>query len=365
MKPFEKATAFVRKTVDDKIFPGAALAIGVGDRLYVKETWGGTSFTPESTPIDETTLYDMASVSKILSTTMIALRFIADGKLDLVDMLPRFFGEENVPEDKKYTSVFQLLTHTSGFPDHILLEEKCKTPEEIVPYLLSVPFAYTPGSQVLYSCMGFILLGKILEKISGKSLDELADEEVYKPLGMTHTGYHPLDRGTDYSKNTAYTERNHLTGEWLIGEVHDENCYFMNGVAGNAGVFSNLNDCIRFARMLAGHGTLDGQVYLPRCIFDTAIQNYTPGMEENRGLGFHLANGYCSMSGQFFSQKGFGHNGFTGPHIFVDPDSGLYVVLLLNRVHPTRENSAHLRVRRVLHTLATVGMEELAQANET
>lgn len=364
MKPFEKAVAFVRQTIEDGVFPGAALAIGIRDSLYVKEVWGGTSFTPESTPVDETTLYDMASVSKILSTTMIALRFIADGKLDLADMLPRHFGEENVPDDKKEITVFHLLTHTSGFTDHILLEEKCKSPEDVVPYLLSVPLAYKPGTQVVYSCMGFILLGKMLEKISGKSLDELADEEVFGPLGMTHTGYHPLNRGMDYTRNTAYTERNHLSGEWLIGEVHDENSYFMNGVSGNAGVFSDLNDCIRFARMLAGHGTLDGKVYLPRCIFDTAIQNYTPGMDENRGLGFHLANGYFSMSGQFFSQKGFGHNGFTGPHIFVDPDSGLYVILLLNRVHPTRENSAHLRVRRILHTLVAVGMEELKQNNE-
>lgn len=360
MKPFGKSIDFIGNAVKENVFPGAALAIGIRDKLYVKEVWGRTSFTAEGTPITETTLYDMASVSKILSTTMIALRFIAAGKLDLADMLPRYFGEENVPEDKKSITVFHLMTHTSGYTDHIVLEEVCRTADEIVPYLLSVPLAYPTGTQVLYSCMGFILLGKILEAISGKSLDVLAREEVFDPLGMKATGYHPLNVSVDYSQNTAYTERNHLTGDWLIGQVHDENCYFMNGVSGNAGVFSNLNDSIRFAEMLAGHGTLDGEPYLPRCIFDAAIRNYTPGMDENRGLGFHLANGYFSMSGQFFPQKGFGHNGFTGPHIFVDPDSGLYVTLLLNRVHPTRENSAHLRVRRILHTLAAAELEELA-----
>ena len=189
----------------------------------------------------------------------------------------------------------------------------------------------------------------------------MAKEEVYDPLGMTSTGYHPLDKGNDYSAHTCYTEKNHITGEWLIGEVHDENAYFLNGVAGNAGIFSNLNDMIRFARMLAGHGTLEGQVYLPRCIFDTAIKSYTDGMDERRGLGFHLANGHNSMSGQFFSQNGFGHNGFTGPHIFVDPDTGLFVVMLLNRVHPTRANGKHLRMRRILHTLTAIGYEELNQ----
>lgn len=358
MAPFEKAVRFIRDNVESGRLPSAALGIGIGDTVCVKETFGRTSVTPEGTPVKEDTLYDMASVTKILSTAMITLRFIADGILDLADMLPRHFGEEAVPDDKKEISLFHLLTHTSGYPAHVLLEEKIDSPDLTVPCLLSVPLEYTPGTQVVYSCMGFILLGKMLEKISGKTLDDLAREEVFAPLGMTHTGYHPLDTGADYSGNTAYTERNHLTGEWLVGQVHDENAYFLSGVSGNAGVFSDLNDSIRFARMLAGHGTLDGKTYLPRCIFDMAIHNYTSGMEENRGLGFQLANGWYSCSGQFFPQTGFGHNGFTGPHIFVDAESGLWTVLLLNRVHPTRENAQHLRVRRILHTLITIGLEE-------
>ncbi|WP_300846516.1 serine hydrolase [uncultured Acetatifactor sp.] len=358
MAPFEKAVRLIKDTVESRRLPSAALGIGIGDTVCVKETFGATSVTPEGIPVREDTLYDMASVSKILSTSMIALRFIAEGILDLADMLPRYFGQDAVPEDKKEISLFHLLTHTSGYPAHIPLYEKIPTPDLTVPYLLSVPLEHAPGTRVVYSCMGFILLGKMLERISGKTLDVLAREEVFSPLGMTRTGYHPLDAGTDYSANTAYTERNPLTGEWLIGQVHDENARFLNGVSGNAGVFSNLNDSIRFARMLAGHGVLDGKTYLPRRIFDVSIQNHTPGLEENRGLGFQLAGGWHSCSGQFFPQTGFGHNGFTGPHIFVDPGSGLWTVLLLNRVHPTRENAEHLRVRRILHTLIAIGLEE-------
>ena len=358
MTSFEKAARFIKDTVDNGRLPSAALGIGIGDRVCVKETFGATSITPEGAPVREDTLYDMASVSKVLSTSMIALRFIAEGILDLADMLPRYFGEDAVPEDKKEISLFHLLTHTSGYPAHIPLYEKIASPELTVPYLLSVPLEHAPGTQTVYSCMGFILLGKMLERISGKTLDVLAREEVFWPLGMAHTGYHPLDAETDYSANTAYTERNPLTGEWLIGQVHDENARFLGGVSGNAGVFSDLSDSIRFARMLAGRGILDGKTYLPRCIFDASIQNYTSGLEENRGLGFQLANGWYSCSGQFFPQTGFGHNGFTGPHIFVDPESGLWTVLLLNRVHPTRENAEHLRVRRILHTLIAIGLEE-------
>ena len=358
MTSFEKAARFIKDTVDNGRLPSAALGIGIGDRVCVKETFGATSITPEGAPVREDTLYDMASVSKILSTSMIALRFIAEGILDLANRLPRYFGEYAVPEDKKEISRFHRLTHTSGYPAHIPLYEKIASPELTVPYLLSVPLEHAPGTQTVYSCMGFILLGKMLERISGKTLDVLAREEVFWPLGMAHTGYHPLDAETDYSANTAYTERNPLTGEWLIGQVHDENARFLGGVSGNAGVVSDLSDSIRFARMLAGRGILDGKTYLPRCIFDASIQNYTSGLEENRGLGFQLANGWYSCSGQFFPQTGFGHNGFTGPHIFVDPGSGLWTVLLLNRVHPTRENAEHLRVRRILHTLIAIGLEE-------
>ena len=359
MRPFEQSEAYVRQAVAEGQVPSAALAIGVGDRVYVKNAWGVTSYTPQGAPVDGRTLYDMASVTKVLSTAMVALRLIARGVLDLADLLPRYFGDL-VPPDKREITLFHLLTHTSGYPAHIRLDQAGIAPDQAVPFLLGAPLEYPTGTRVEYSCVGFILLGKLLERATGKGLDQLAREEVFGPLGMADTGYHPLSRPVDPA-NTAFTERSVWDGTWLCGRVHDENAYFLGGVAGNAGVFSNLDDCVRFARMLSGHGTLDGQVYLPRCIFDAAIQNYTPGMDEHRGLGFHLSNGYYSCSGQFFDQRGFGHNGFTGPHIFVSPESGLWVVLLTNRVHPTRDNSAHLRLRRVLHTLMAIDYETLTR----
>ena len=183
-------------------------------------------------------------------------------------------------------------------------------------------------------------------------------EEVAGPLGLANTGYHRLSTAFR-TENTAYTERCSKDGQWLVGRVHDENAFFQDGVSGNAGVFSDLEDFIRYTRMLANHGVLDGQVYLPRCIFDTAIRNYTPGQDENRGLGFWLAGGYYSMSGQFSDQDSFGHNGFTGPHVLVNPNNGLWVCMMANRVHPTRYNNNHLRIRRILHTLLQVDWEEM------
>lgn len=347
---FERSAAWVRRAVEERQIPSAALCIGVGDRVMVSEAHGVTAWTGEGRAVDADTLYDMASCSKVMATTMIALRMIARGELDLADTLPRYFGDE-VPPDKRNVTIAHLMTHTSGFNPHFLLEDATAgAPEDAVRALLREPLVSPVGAQVHYSCMGYILLGLLLERAAGARLDELARREVFEPLGMTRTGYHPLDRPID-ARNTAYTERRAADGAWLCGRVHDENAFFLNGIAGNAGVFSTLTDCARFARMLAGHGTLEGRTYLPRCIFDEAIRNHTPGMEENRGLGFHLANGYQSYTGAFFDQRAFGHTGFTGTHFCVSPETGLFVVLLTNRVHPTRENAAHLRIRRVLHTL--------------
>lgn len=361
MKPFQKSIDLVRKAVDEGKLAGAALAIGDRDRLYVEEAFGYTSFaslTGAAEAVNRHTLYDMASVSKIMSTTMVALRFIAGGLMDLADTLPVYFGEA-VPWDKSQITLFQLLTHTSGYPAHILLEEHMAPGGDVADFLLHAPLAYTPGTQAVYSCMGFILLAKALERISGEPLDRLARRLVFEPLGMAHTGYHRLDQPIDHS-NTAFTERDHKTGEWLSGIVHDENARFQNGVSGNAGVFSDIVDCARFARMLAGRGTLDGTELIPERIFDQAVRNYTPGMEENRGLGFHLANGHFSYSGLFFDQNAFGHTGFTGPHILVSPDSGLYVVLLNNRVHPERtRDSGNLRLRRLLNTQAALEYDRI------
>lgn len=352
---FSTATQLIRSAVSEGLIPSAALAIGCHDRIFVKETFGQTSLTKEGCPVNETTLYDMASVTKILSTTMIALKMIESGQLALADPISRYFGKL-VPADKEPITIFHLMTHTSGLTPHLLMETYISNPEDAISLILHSNLTAAPGEKVQYSCMGYILLGRIVELILGKPLDILSKETVFDPLGMTSTGYHRLSQPSHYAihANCAFTERDPKSGQWLAGVVHDENCRFLNGVSGNAGVFSNLNDCILYASMLSNLGMTKNGPFLSEATLRAAIHNYTPGMDENRGLGFHLANGYDSYSGGIFDQEAFGHNGFTGPHILVSPNSGLYVILLTNRVHPTRDNSNHLRLRRTLHNVVAV-----------
>ncbi len=351
MTAFPKSIELVKQYVESKRIPSAALAIGVGDRLYVKQTFGVTSYTESATAVNSRTLYDVASLTKVMATTMLALKLIENNQIALNEKLPRMLNQ-TVPEDKRNITLFQLLTHTAGFKAVVELELYLRPGTDPTEFLLNLPLAYEPGTNMIYSDLGFILLGKILEKRTGRPLDVLAREMVFQPLHMTHTSYHRLDRPID-PRNTAYTERNHLTGEWLVGQVDDPNAYFLDGVSGNAGVFSNIDDMILYTSMLAGHGTSKGKLFLPRKLFDQAIQNDTPGARQNRGLGFELAGGPQSFSGMFFDPGAFGHTGFTGPHFLVSPRTGLYVVLLNNRVHPTRRNKSHLVLRRELDTLVS------------
>ena len=357
MEYFKRAVDLVRQAVENREVPSAALAIGVGDRVLVQEAFGVTSYTDEATPVNTKTLYDMASMSKIIGPTMIALKMIARGELDLCDTLPRFFGDE-VPQDKREITIFHLMTHTSGISAVIRLDQLASGIEDVVPCILRTPLHRAPGTGVEYSCMGYIMLAKILEKVRGKRLDQLAREEVFEPLGMTSTGYHPLDEPVS-RENTAFTERSIFDGEWLCGKVHDENAYFQNGVSGNAGIFSNIEDVTRYARMLACHGVFEGREFLPRRVLDRAIRDYTPNADVHRGLGFHLAGGYDSYSGLFFDQTAFGHTGFTGTHLLISPESGLFVSLLTNRVHPDRSNPSPLRLRRMLHTVVSIEYDAL------
>ncbi len=336
MNAFEQVHQLILQGLTQGAYPSAALAIGIGSRVYRKETYGSCS---------ETTLFDMASITKILSPTMVAFRFLEEGLIRLYDTVAVFFPD--APADKKDITILQLMTHTSGIPDHFFISDGTDDPADAVKVILNHPLQQAPGGDPIYTCMGYILLGKILEQVGGAPLDVLADRYVFGPLGMTHTGYHP-------SGDIAPTETDPATGKLLQGVVHDENARFLNGISANAGVFSDLEDMIVFTKMLACGGRReDGSIYLSPALFSRAITNHTPNSKgEFRGLGFNLARSPFNFLGDLLGERTFGHTGFTGTSIAIDPDTGLWMVLLTNRVCPTRANTKMIRIRSLAHNAA-------------
>lgn len=314
----ERLTALLERGLQDGVFPGYHAAVGEGDKLLYSSLGGNLALYPEGIPMTENALFDMASLSKLMGTAMAFLRLWERGKISPEQPLSDFFTDCH---GKESITLHHLLTHTSGFKAHFPLWMRGITPDDTAEAILREPLAIPTGQDVIYSCMGFILLGKILEQIEGEPLDAIVKREVFTPLGMETACYNP-PVGTLCVATEGETR----------GTVHDENAAFLGGVSGNAGVFASMADCIKFASMLSSKG----EGYLQPSTFEKAVHNYTSGMEENRGLGFQL----CSF--------GSGHTGFTGTSLYVN-EQGRYAILLTNRVHPTRENHRLPAFRREFH----------------
>ena len=336
MGAFDRVDQLLRQGLDEGAYPCAAVAVGIGPQIFLKKTYGDCTGH---------TLFDMASVSKILSATMIAFRFLEDGRLRLYDTVGDFFPD--APKDKQPITVEQLMTHTGGFAAHFYLSDHTSDPADAARVILEQPLAQPAGGDPIYSCMGYILLGRILEAIGKAPLDALAQKYVFDPLGMVHTTYRP-------EGNIAPTELDPATGKLLQGIVHDENARFLGGIAANSGVFSDLDDMTVFTKMLAQGGKKDdGTPYLSPAMLNAALINRTPhSAGEFRGLGFNLAGSPRIFLGDLMGPRSFGHTGFTGTSIAVDPDTGLWVVLLTNRVCPTRNNRQLVRMRSLIHNAA-------------
>lgn len=340
----------------------ASVAIGRGDELFLKfaagnrqDYSGDTLHAPDPKPVTMQTLYDMASVTKLMSTTLVALRLMEEGAFSLYDPLTRYF-----PDCGNYADVTlrHLLTHTSGLLPHIPLYELCQAPKEAVPAILHSEPVCKPGEQVYYSCMGFILLRAVLEQIAGAPLDALARALVFEPLQMHTAGYNPDAHATP---DIAATEYSATEKRYICGQVHDENARFLGGVSGNAGVFATLDDMIKLGAMLSGHGASHGKRFLSRRVFDLAVKNHTPGLDEARGLGFSLKGEGLSASGEFTSPDSYGHNGYTGTSIYVDGRTGVYFILLTNSVHYGRDDrTPFFRGRRLFHNIALTESDRIA-----
>ncbi|WP_242107980.1 serine hydrolase [Luteimonas aquatica] len=360
----------VARVLDEAVasgaFPGGVIAVGHRGRLAMLRPFGRQTYAVDAPAVAADTLYDLASLTKVIATTTMAMMLVDQGRLDLdarvASYLPRFVDGPGQASDKDAVTVRQLLTHSAGLQATAQLYRDTQGRQAFLERIEAMPLAYRPGTESRYSDLGVILLGEILERVSGVPLDTFAREQVFEPLDMRQTRFFPEPPPSDVLARIAPTERDPWRGRVVRGDVHDENAYAMGGVAPHAGLFSTAGDLARFAQMLLYGGVLDdaGGARQRIVSHDTvALFTRRDGAvaDSTRALGWDTRSPEGSSAGSLFSADAFGHTGFTGTSLWIDPERELFVVLLTNRVHPTRENN---RIREVRPAVADAVVRALA-----
>jgi CubicO group peptidase (beta-lactamase class C family) len=339
----------------DSAFPGAIAVVGTREGVLVQRATGHLDWPPASSGMpDDRTLWDLASLTKVVALTSAMLQLTEAGKVDLDAPVARY-----VPEwkggDKDRVTIRQLLTHSSGLPAWRPLYKEAETPSDALALIYATPLDTVPGARMVYSDLGVILLGQVVERVSGEPFAKFVTSHVFEPLGMRETMFLPP---TELRERIAPTEIDPWRQRHLRGEVHDENAFALGGIAAHAGLFSTAHDLERLARAYLNLGTLDGV----RVFSAEAIERFTTVQDarlSNRALGWETPNG-TNSAGHLMSNRAFGHTGFTGTSLWIDPGHNVFVLLLSNRVNPTRE---HRGIGAVRVALADAALSIIGQAN--
>jgi beta-N-acetylhexosaminidase len=346
----QPAFSVIKNAIADQAFPGATLAVGYrGNVSY--HAFGHLSYGKDSPATKLDTMYDIASLTKVVVTTTLVEK-LAEGDfpspLELDAPIERYlpqWASGPQPEWRHKVTIRNLMTHSSGLPAFQEYWRTSKGKSDTLRMIFAEPLEYEPGTKVVYSDLGIILMAEIIYGLTGKPLDQLANEYVFQPLGMKDSMYNPPKKLWPAIAPTEVDER--WRHRLIQGEVHDENAYAIGGVSGHAGVFSTSPDLAAFCQML-----LNGGVYAHHRILKRAtIAEFTapqPLAKNARTLGWVVPT-EGSSSGRYFSAHSYGHTGFTGTTIWIDPDRQLFVVVLTNRVNPTRENHKIAEVRPAVH----------------
>jgi beta-N-acetylhexosaminidase len=347
----------IKDAIRDSVFPGAQVAIVKDGVLALNRAYGTHTYELASRDVSPETIYDLASLTKVIATTTAVMKLHDEGKLSLDDQVAKYVPQFSTSPKSRIT-LRHLLTHTSGLPPFRQLWKLASSAEAALDSVYATQLVAVPGDTTIYSDLGMITMGKIVEKITGMSLDAYMKQEFFEPLGMTSTTFTPLQ---EWWVGIAPTEVDTGWRRQLVwGTVHDENADLLGGVSGHAGLFSTATDLAVFMQMLLNGGTYRGEKYLN----GETIMQFTRRQSESstRALGWDTKSATGSSAGNLFSARSFGHTGFTGTSIWVDPDRNLAVVFLTNRVHPTRANTKIFRVRPALHDAVIDALEGAAGA---
>src|SRR5438067_2809371 len=372
--------AVIQASIEKKELPGAVVLVGRHGKVVWRKAFGARAVEPLREAMTTDTIFDLASLTKVVATTTSIMILVEQGKIRLGDSVTQFIPEMK-GEGRDAITIEHLLTHMTGFAPDFDLRDRWTGYDEAIKRLYREPLHSQPGTRFVYSDINYIALGEVVHRVSGLMLDEFARRNIFLPLGMRDTSFNP---SASLRPRIAPTEKrrgqmNYLgdsganagaEGEqWLRGQVHDPPSFRMNGVAGHAGLFSTANDLAIFCQMLLNGGVHNGaRILSPMTIATMTRPRVVSEIGAARGLGWDLATTFSSNKGDLFPLVSFGHTGFTGTSIWIDPASDSFVVFLSNRVHPDgkgdvgplRGRVASIVASSITDTTATKAREESA-----
>ncbi len=333
---FAPLDALLRDAVEKGNAPGAVLLVGHNGAVVYRKAYGSRALEPSKEPMTPDTVFDIASLTKVLATTTSVMRMVQLGQVKLNDPVAKYIPEF-AQNGKNEVTVRQLLTHYSGLRPDLDLKPYWRGTDEAYARANAEKLVNPPGAVFLYSDINFIVLGELVQRVSGMPLNQYAQTYIFGPLGMTMTTFNPPDTWTPRIAPTEHDER---TGAMLRGVVHDPTARAMGGVAGHAGVFSTADDLAKFAQALLNGGA---PILSPWIVEKMATPQQPPNLTNVRGLGWDIDSPFSSNRGDLLPVGSFGHTGFTGTSLWIDPTTDTYVILLTNAVHVKYGNVIALR----------------------
>lgn len=367
--------AIIQASIEKKELPGAVVLVARHGKVVWRKAYGERAVEPRREPMTLDTIFDLASLTKVVATTTSIMILIEQGKIRLSDPVIQFIPEMK-GGGRDTITIEQLMTHLSGFAPDFDLRDRWTGYDEAMKRLYREPLRNQPGTRFVYSDINYIALGEVVHRVSGQMLDVFARQNIFAPLGMRDSGFNP-----DAKMRIAPTEKrrgqmNYLgdTGadagsegeQWLRGQVHDPTSFRMNGVAGHAGLFSTADDLAIFCQMLLNGGVYNGaRILSPMTIAAMTQPHAVAESGAARGLGWDIATTFSTNKGDLFPLGSFGHTGFTGTSIWIDPASDSFVIFLSNRVHPDGKGDvASLRGRVASIVASSITDASLARVRE-
>ena len=358
---FSKVNSLVVNGISNKYFPGAALIVGFKNEIVFEKYYGKFTYDENDASVTENSIYDIASVTKVIATTSAVMKLYESGLLDLDAKVSYYLPGFGV-NGKENVTIRNLLVHNSGLKAWIPFYKTCSNKTDVVNTIFSLGLEYETGTRFVYSDLNFITLGLIVETITGVSLAEYCVKEIFNPLRMESTFFNPDEK---VMKDVVPTEYDNTWRKRQIkGEVHDEAAAVLGGISGNAGVFSTARDLYKLMDVLYNRGKyfnhysrgLKEERLFKEETVDLFLTKYsTDNYVNTRALGWDTkqepVGKYRSQCGELISDNCFGHTGYTGTSVWCDRDRGIVIIFLTNRVYPSRDNNGIKEVRPELHNL--------------